>query len=845
VKQSQRRPEARHLSRTQFEIRTARAALGLVALSVPVAVFWTGGVGQTAVAALWAIAALAAVAALPHRSYQEIPNPLAWLWFALTVWAALALLPLPRGLVALLHPAAVSISDASRAALGLEPLALLPIAIAPAEAAFQVALYGAGAALALTGGLLMAMSDGRRTAVHGMRALLWLPPIAGAIWILAWSPWLRGLLPSQLPPLLRYLVPVNPNQVAALLTAGLGIALGSRAISSAERERSRWTYVAVAYAALIVLIPSRGGIVGALFVFALAGAREPKIRKQMRRSELTAARQRRMRGLLKSLVVLSALFTLGLPVLEREFGHTVSLLQSDEGFERDGKVRGFALVLPHALDGWALGQGAGSLPVRILEEHADVSLRYEFAENIVLDRLIMQGLLFSIVFWLAMAWIIALPALRWKAISVHQPVYVAMVGLLVHELVDFSLEMACGLLPLLAMGTIMDRLRPASWIPGRPEGAWLPGPKSTRAATAVALVVAGLALWQSWDRRELDLKTSLADLDAAALAERVAASHTGSHHAFYRLGRARLKEGDRAGAERAFARAVALKPASHHARLFLAESRIGLGKPAADLMAPLLGVSIEMRQRVVGLALGRPWGEAQLVEALLLEERYAEAVATELAATRPDLVDRIVRALRKARPNDRFAVEATLAGIYVRQGDYDQARIVAAALLGDPRTELAGLELLARVAMFAGNHRRAFLLYRDVCDRDGERLNACELAMREVLLGAGREEAIDYIRSQYPRLHLSAAGSRLYWTALAEAYLKARKPDDAVNAARRALGYGGDNVKARTLAVRAMLQVGNWRGAQSEIERMRQDEVDSKVVADLAGEVSRTRGSLR
>lgn len=818
-------------------------ALALVATAVPVGIFWTGGVSQASMAALLGLAAGAFIAALPHRSYQKIPNPLAWIWFTLAAWSTLTLVPLPRDLVTLLHADAVAISDASRAALLLAPLPSMPIAIAPAEAAFQVALYGVGAALALTAGLLLNTGEGRRTAAYGLRAMLWVPIIAGILWILAWSPWLSGAMPADLPKLLRQFVPVNANHVAALLTAGLGIALGSRAISSVEQERARWTYLAVGYAALIVMIPSRGGIVGALFIFALAGARGPTIRKQMRTGEPIMARQRRIRGALKTLVVLTVLGTLGLPILEQEFGGTFSLLQQND-IARDGKLRGFSLVAPRLMEGWPVGQGAGSLPVRILMENDDVSLRYQFAENIVLDRSSGQGLPFSLFFWAATLWVILVPTLRWKPLGVHLPAFVAICGFLIHDLVDFSLEMAGGLLPFLAIGTLLDRLRPTTWFAGNDDRRWLPGPIATKGAAAVALMIAIFSLTLSWDRRNHELKTAFDGVDAESMTTLVADNYTGEHHAFYRLGRARLSAGDREGAERAFTRAVELKPASTHARLFLAQTRIALGKPAADLINSLLGVSIEMRARIIDVALRRPWGEQELIAAVVAQDRFAEAVAIGIVRERPDVVDRIVRALRKAKPNQRFAAEATLAGIYVRRGDYDQARIVAAALLGDPATELAGLQLLARVAMFSGNHKRAFLLYRDVCDRDGSRFIACEHALHESLTGATPDEAITYIRNQFPRLRQSNHGNALYWTVLAQAYLRAKQGDDAVAAARRAMGYGAKNLSARTVAVRAMLKVGNWRGAQSEIERMRADNVASGIVVDLSNEVSKTRGVL-
>ncbi len=835
-------PQGRAEGPTATQRTAARVAFASCVVAIVVAIFWTGGVYTPTLALLWALGAVTWLATLfgPRRTARA--NPLAWLWFGMGVFSLLALLPLPRGLVGLLHANALTIADGAAAALGASPPAFLPLALHPGEAAYASAVYLIASGTAMAAGTGLFSHLGTSTAAHSLRGLAIITLVAGAVWLLARLPLTVGL-GEEVRGMLRHLAPVNANHVSALLTAGLGITLAfwhhHRVTDPAVRRVQ--TFAVLLFGLTIVLVPSRGGVLGSLLILALAKLHGRRARSSLRVKEETLDRQARVRLLLQVFSVLCLLLIVALPTLKQEFLPKSRFEPLADFQSGHGKLAIMTELSAHLWDGWALGQGTGSLPVSVMMTPPFEDVRYEYVENFVLDRIVSQGLPFTVLFVLLLLRVLVVPLRTWRNNGVFHGATLAIVGLLVHDFADFALELPAGLYVLMAAATLLEQLRPDSW-PTR----WWPLPRRpsrtlSLGVAGIALVLGGGAVAMTWDARELDIPTAMQGRDADALEALVRDRFAASHHAWYRLGRARYDAGDDVRAQAALRRAVALKPLSRHANFALA---VSLHRTNGDAVGPTLAVldrPDELAERLIRIFAADDDGRRVIEQVLLREPKVNGAVGHWLAPAYPAFVFALSKKLTEAHPDRHFAIEESVGAQFVRRQAYTQAALIAAGLLGDPSVHLAGVRLLGMSARFQGKHRQAYSLYADVCEQDPEDITSCLWSIEGAIESLEPHLAVSYIRGIYPRFRKGPKVQAEYWERLARAQFKARAYDEAYVAARRALGYEPTHVPAYRIGVRALIKAGSFREAQSLIDRMRRRSLAEADVAPLANEVSASR----
>ncbi len=825
------------ISRTASELASARVGRASLVLAMLVAMFWTGGTEQEPVAIAIGLGVVGWAMALTFRQLAPAPNPYAWLFWLLGIWSLLPLLPLPRLLVSALHPQALALSDASRAALGLEPLAMLSLSMAPAESAFQAALMLGGGSMAMTGGLLLSDHQGRRMSVHAGRWLAAMPLAIGGLWQLAWAPWFAPYIPLEMREQLRYLTFVNPNHVSSLLLLGLGLSFGAVVAEGTEGGQGPNQLVAALSAALLAVTPSRSGIIGLVIVGAFILTRQPKTRPHLRVDKEKPLAQNRRARLLRSIAALGTLAILGLPALEREFGPMFVLGR------RDAKLVAFESAWHHLFDSFWVGQGFGSLPVKTLQHAAGIDVRLEFVENIILDLILAHGVPVAVLVIAFLLYAVIMPFRRWTSYGVHAAPTIALAAVLLHDLADFSLHIAGVLFPFLMVATIADHLRPAPY--HGPKGRYWTTRASTLVASGIGLCLAAALIFGAWNARNRDIGDRLRDLPADKAREVVATVYPYSHHAFYRLGRTLLAEGKAEAAVVALSRAIELRPKSLHARLFRLVTMLKTGGGDPSDVATLLDHPGELQQRAIAELLQFEHGAKLAVDAAVAVPARAWSVAVHASDHRPKTLFDLGNALRVAHKGRRFGVEYLIATRLASAGDLDQARRIGLGLLSDPTTEPLGWRALASIDNRNGNYKRAFTLYSDVCERSGgESAEACIEAVSVAPKLADSAAALAGVRSLYPFMRGNEVMLSAYWLALAETSLAAGMPDEAMAAAHRAHGYDRASTRARWLLARAALRLGNWHTAESKLAELRAAGVPESELAELSQEVSATRGPL-
>lgn len=825
------------ISRTGGEITAARVGRASLVLAMLVAVFWTGGTEQEPVAIALGLGVVGWAMALTFRQVAPAPNPYAWMFWLLGIWSLVPLLPLPRFMVSFLHPQALTLSDSSRAALGLEPLSMLALSMAPAESAFQAALMIGGGSMAMTGGLLLSDHQGRRMSVHAGRWLAVMPLAIGGLWQLAWAPWFAPYVPLEMREQLRYVTVVNPNHVSSLLLLGLGLSFGAVVAEGTEGGQGPNQVVAALSAALLAVTPSRSGIIGLVIVAAFVLTRQPKTRPHLRVDKEKPLAQNRRARVLQTIAALGALGVIGLPALEREFGPMFILGR------RDAKLIAFESAWNHLFDGFWVGQGFGSLPVKTLQHATGVDVRLEYVENMVLDLIVAHGVPMAALVIAFILYAVIMPFRRWTRYGVHAAPTIALAAVLLHDLADFSLHVAGVLFPFLMVATIADHLRPAPY--HGPKGRYWTTRASTLVASGIGLCLAAALIFGAWDARNRDIGERLADLPSDKASEVVATVYPYSHHAFYRLGRSLLAEGKREAAIVALGHAIELRPKSLHARLFRLVTMLEDGGGDPTDVETLLDHPGDLQKLAIAELMKTDYGAKLAIDAAVAAPSRAWSVAVHASEHRPKTLFDLGNALRAAHKGRRFGMEYLVATRLASAGDLDQARRIGLGLLSDPTTEALGWRALASIDNRTGNHKRAFTLYADVCQRSaGEEVEACIEAVSVAPKLTERAAALAGVRSLFPFMRGNELMMRAYWLALAETSLEAGMPDEAMAAAQRAHGYDRQSTRARFLLARAALRLGNWHTAESKLEELRGAGVSESELIELSNEVSATRGPL-
>lgn len=811
-------------------------------LAVVVAVLWQGGVDPTALWVVWGLGVLGWVASVPHVPVRRARATAGMIWIGLGAYTALLLIPLPRGLVAAVHPMAVQISDASRAALGLPALDFLPIAAAPGDAALQVGLYLIAGAIAVLYSHGLMLPSSRSRAVRDGDWVALLCAVAVALWMLAHGPWISVRLPPTLRRQIAQFALINPNHLAGLCVIGVSFAMGRMLRSVDIAHRNAYLSLAVGIGSAAFLGGSRAGALSVVFVVL---ANLGSIRPQWYRTRTTSdevARRKRIDFVLKVLTGVMVAAVFALPFIEAELLPTLANGTSDH------KLRLFGAAAEQVGGGWLLGQGPGALPVALGMHGVTPTARADFAENLLLERFIDQGFWGSVPFFVALTWLVVtiLHTLRRGSPAIAP--FLAMVGILLHNFADFSLEIAGGLLPFLIAASLAERLRTS-----RQDDSSRRHMSSKRTRTIAlgsslaALLLGGAALASATGSTTRAAAAELAQVDLSAGKQLVAERFSHDHYAFFLLCREAVDGGDYKGAVTLCSRSLTLWPGSEATRLVRFAASLDAKDDRfleQDLVALLRG-SRAYRARALEICAQQPGVDATLTAAVLKAPDTSYKVGRALAKTRPDLVERLALALRATYPDRVYGIEVVRGELYMQRGLLREADRIATALMANAGTAVHGWELQAQIYMHQQRYTQAMQLFDIACQSAARSTQSCLFAMKAAARALPPRQALRYVRRHFGELRGHTEMTYAYWLLLAQLYIKLEDYEDAIAAAQRAHGLQKQAPEAIALNATAQLRVGDWRTAAQLIDRLPKLPAWEKVRAELAAEVSETRETGR
>jgi tetratricopeptide (TPR) repeat protein len=516
-----------------------------------------------------------------------------------------------------------------------------------------------------------------------------------------------------------------------------------------------------------------------------------------------------------AIVLIGALFLN--PLLEREFG-------AFRGVSSEPKLQIWAQLGTIIGNAPVLGIGPGGVPVLHGMTSTGRHIRVDYIENFAVQRLMDWGPVPALVWLCALAWIVRK---SWQGSSANRPgsavMLVAWLGLLTHNLVDFSLELLGGLLPFALLAAGQERLA---------EGPQEPGPTGTfrrsRArrnllvGSAIALSAAAVAAFGlAPGRLARGVDGNLLATTPKDWPKLIAADHLTDSHAYYRLGRHLAEQKSHRAALGPLNHAVFLRPASTQARLFRLAVALELGESAiaeTDL-AWLLARDQEVRKRTLRICRAVPKAaEPALIEVLSRMPASSYEIGAMLALDDPAMVERMALALRNKFPEKRLGIEALRGEMYLARDLLDPAHWISAALLANPETEELGLVLEGQILHRQGKHWLAFHAFREVCDRRPDHGTACYGAMQAAVAANRPAETLRWLQSRTPYTLTSHAVSAGHHAGLARVYLQLGRLDEAVESARTANSHVAGNRDIGLLLCEVLLRSSLHAEAREQAE---------------------------
>lgn len=761
--------------------RSARGTARALLLGACVlAVLWQGGATPAAVATVTALL-MGSWAASWLASPRRRPTvEAAWLWFGLAAWTAVQALPLPRGIVQHLHPLAVSLSDSGRAAVGAAPLTWIPVALAPGDAALQAVVYALAGVVGALAANAFHGSHSRRFLQLAATSVIGAALAAAVLRYMAADLVPGGALPAALGPWLDRVAIVNGNHLAGILVFAFALALGLAVHAPTTLMQTSYGAGALLAGTLALMTGSRGGMLAlgiSVLGVLVSTPRPPRYMRTDRREKQSQARWRAVLGAV-GLAMAGAIAAL--PVIEAE------LRSTDVG--SDGKVQMLmhapAVVAQAPLLGW----GPGSLPV-VLWLRGASETRQDFAENLVIERLLDQGLVGGGLFLMALLWM----AWRYHRLTPRvyaiKPFVLAPAVLLCANLVDFSIELPGGLLPLALICAFVEQayVRTAKEHEGLQHRRTAAHRKLMVGTGLALLLAASVGLARVPGRLTRDTDAQLSGNSATAIKALVADRFPYHPYAFYLAGRALVAENRLPEASLALDRAIALRSTSKHARLFRFASRLESGQiaGAADDLQWLLESDVDTRTQALQVCERSRRAEELLVEVMQRLPKRSAELAGYFVDKRPDLVEQVAVALRKRYPGKRFGIEAMRAILYIRRGINAPARQIAAELMADPDAVLDGYYVEGMLRHQAGKTYEAYHLFKTVCE-GGRNTDSCSFAAESILQANRPAQALDYIRSRWAAMRAHPPAAAQYHSWMARAHSQLERWDEALDAARMA-----------------------------------------------------------
>lgn len=404
------------------------ASEGFLALSLVALPFALGGAPEWS---LWLLAALSSGAAISWCG-GAAKNHRRWGWHPVLLMPALVfviailqVIPLPPSLLARVSPVASELREFSLVPLGLTRWR-------PISMDLPSTLRGVGRVLSLGMLLFVAMELGR---LPGVRRRLFkvlavsatVTAVCGFVHLLAGLDALFGVVHfgGNVP----FLTPFgNTNHLAAWLLLGGTIALGLALDSPNRDEALSWGLCAATSGVAVFLTYSRGGAASFILTWILVGG------------AALASKAGSVRRVLPWVLIGATILGAGLLA----FDELVERADSLASVEKFGASK-VALwpMLAHGVTQFpwvGMGVGAFELGFSRFHDH-DLTVTFTHPENVALQFVADLGIPGALVLAGVVAWVGALLWPRVRGAALERTAFLALVGLVVHDVFDFSLEL--------------------------------------------------------------------------------------------------------------------------------------------------------------------------------------------------------------------------------------------------------------------------------------------------------------------------------------------------------------------------------------------------------------------
>ena len=564
-----------------------------------------------------------------------IPTWVSALW-VVTVWIGVQLLPLPGGILKAVSPTGDALSQASLSPLGLY-LRARPVSLDSAAGLVELAK-----AMTCTLAALATVLVIRR---RGARRVIWralaLSGTAAAMIGLGSASVRYGDGAIATGPF------VNPNHQAGFLNLCGWPALGL-ALDSSGPKRGFWLTCYVVIGLGIFLTLSRGGIGGwiaALVVFAI----------------LHATRGRAQRGKHWIWVaggVSAVVFVAGIAALDRVFGKLASVPLSRLSTVDKIAAWPSLLKLMARFPLVGIGRGAFATTFPAFKAHAD-RFTWTHAENEWLQIPIEIGVPAAILLIVSFGWIWLRASQGRELSNATIGVLSGMAGLVLHNIVDFSLEMLGVALPFAVAAASLSRSEPGFRVSRVPI---IAGASVCGLLSVACLVLARPHSLES-EAASLSHLQEIPELEDSA--KRALAWHPVDYLPHLIVGSRLATVNDCSGAKNWLSRAMLLNPTAPEAHLYLGQC---LARQGAERTA--------LREFRLAYLFGR--GDALTVA--MEHYKSVDALLTMVPVLPDSLNDLAARLADQRRLNE---AQALFERVWASYGD-----LVALARLGDISLEL-------------------------------------------------------------------------------------------------------------------------------------------------------------
>jgi tetratricopeptide (TPR) repeat protein len=425
------------------------------------------------------IAIMAAVTGLTTSRRIEITNPnrraarlLDWTMLAALVWTVLQLVPLPSSLVRLLVPESVQALQSNAVLYGAAAPSWLPMSLDPGATRLEVAKGSAIVAIFLAARLFAASRQRRKVLMGVAGSAVLMAAVAFAHRIVG-TDRVFGLY-EPVYASTRLLAPImNENHLGGFMAMSCPILLGLAMDARTAERRIAWSVGGAMCVLAGVLSFSRGGILAlALGLTVFLGVYAVR-----RRRETGSFLQSKSVPILAAGVFAMALVAAGIggSSLAREFTHTHNLTTKLDAARAAGPV-----IASHPI----AGVGRGAFSAAFVDEHG-TEKRFFHPENLAVQWGSEWGLPIALVLLISIVWSIARGFRRRQGYA-HLGALCGLVAMGVHELVDFSLEVAgVAVVGAATLGAVADSVRVPIHTPLR---------RLCFAVSLLCLLGAGLAL---------------------------------------------------------------------------------------------------------------------------------------------------------------------------------------------------------------------------------------------------------------------------------------------------------------------------------------------------------------